>query len=612
MKKIILVLFLATSTVFSQKISNNISGIVSDGRSPLQNVQIRVEGTNINLFTDAEGRYTLRTNQGNTIRYSYTGLKTVEILVEDVTRILNVEMIPDIEELDEVVLTKSKRKSQLELELEYNSNPNLIRTAYGIINPETAAFQIRILSEEYISSVNLCILDVLRNEFPGLTIAGDCINGGIDTNLALGSRNLMAREGEEQNIENRYVDESDKGVNVRGSNSLFNDQSVIFDVDGQILTDAPLWILPSNMKRIAVLSSFAAATKYGAIASGGVVIINTNSGSTSPKSKEIADQARLRNNIYKGDALSMNSLSSDLPTYLQDFQESSSLEEFKKKHAFYAPRYGSSYGYYVDALHYVNENWRDNTFEAQILQEGMARFKENPVALKAMAYVNQANGHFQKANALYKEIFIQRPNYGQSYMDLANSYRELGDSKKAVSLYMRYDFLLNEGFLANDSTAFAQLMDRELNNLLAINGRDILSKQDFKKALLKEYFNGTRLVFEWNDSEAEFELQFVNPEGHYFTKTHSLAADSERIREEKLIGYACDEFLIDSSLSGTWQINAKYLGNKSLTPSYLKVTIYQDYGTLAQRKETKVFKLGLKNVNIELFKVRNGSKNAAD
>ncbi|MBT8300785.1 MAG: carboxypeptidase-like regulatory domain-containing protein [Maribacter sp.] len=610
MKKIVLVLFLAVNTVFSQHNQKDISGIVSDGRSPLQNVQIRVEGSDIALFTDAEGRYALRTTQGSTIRYSYTGMKTVEILVEDVTRILNVEMIPDIKELDEVVLMKSKRKSQQELELEYNSNPNLIKTAYGIINPETAAYQIRILSEEYISSVNLCILDVLRNEFPGITVTGDCINGGINAGLSMASSVLIARKGEEGEVGD--IRKSDRSVSVRGSNSLFNDQSVIYDVDGQILTDAPTWILPSNMKRVAVLSSFAASTKYGAIASGGVVIINTNSGSTSPKSKEIADQARLRNNKYQGDALSMKSLLSDLPNYLQEFQNSKSLEEAKKVHEFYAPRYGSSYNYYIDALTYVIENWKDEAFEKQIVQEALAIFDDNPLALKALAYVYQSYGDYKKANQLYKEIFILRPNYAQSYLDLANSYRELGNSKKAATLFTRYDYLVNEGFMANDSTAFAKLMDRELNNLLALSGRDILSKQDFKKAQLEEYFSGTRLVFEWNDSEAEFELQFVNPEGHYYTKTHSLAANSERIREEKLIGYACDEFLIDESLSGTWQVNAKYLGNKSLTPSYLKVTIYYDYGSSAQRKETKVFKLGLKNVNIELFEVRNSSNKAAD
>ncbi len=576
MKKIVLVLFLALNAAFSQDKSKVISGIVSDGRTPLENVQIAVDGLDATLFTDAQGRYALNTVPGNTIRYSYTGMKTIEIVVEDVTRILNIEMFPDIEELDEVVVTKSKRRSKEELELNYNSNPNLIKTAYGIIDSETAAYQIRILSEEYIGSVNLCILDVLRNEFPGVAVKGDCIGGGV--------------------------------INVRGANSLFNDQSAIFDVDGQVLTDTPLWILPSNMKRVAVLSSFAATTKYGSIASGGVVIINTNSGSTYPKSKEIVDQARLRNNKYLGDALSSKSLSSSEPTYLQELHEAKSLEETKKIHEFYAPRYGSSYNYYVDALEYFIGNWNDEGYEEKIIQDGLAHFNENPLALKTLAYVYQSKGDFKKANEFYKEIFIQRPNYGQSYMDLANSYRELGDVKKAVSLYMRYNYLVNEGFLENDSTAFTKIMDRELNNLIAVSGRNILSKRDFKKAVLEEDFNGTRLVFEWNDSEAEFELQFVNPEGRYFKTEHSLAADSDRIRDEKLLGYSCEEFLIDESLPGTWQVNAKYLGNKSLTPSYLKATIYYDYGSATQRKEIKVFKLGLKNVNLELFKVNNTAR----
>jgi hypothetical protein len=571
MKKIVFVLFLTLNFVLSQEKSKVISGTVTDGRTPLENVKISIKDNNKSqVFTDVLGRYQIAATVGGIISYSYTGMKPIEIRVEDVTRILNVEMIPDIEELDEVVLTKSRRKSREDLELEYNSNPNLIKTAYGIINPETAAYQIRILPEEFIGSINLCILDVLRNEFPGLIVAGDCINGGR--------------------------------VNVRGSNSLFNDQFAIFDVDGQILTDTPLWILPSNMKRVAVLSSFAASTKYGSIASGGVVIINTNSGSTYPKSKELADKARLRNNKYLGDALTAKSLSSSEPTYLQELHDAKSLEETKKIHEFYAPRYGGSYSYYVDVLGYSVEKWNDDTFENKIVQDGLSYFNANPVALKALAYVYQTNGDFKRANELYMEIFIQRPNYAQSYMDLANSYRELGDGKKAASLYMRYDYMINEGFLENDSTAFAQIMNREFNNLIMLKGNEILSKEA-KTHVLEEDFNGTRMVFEWNDSEAEFELQFVNPEGHYYTKTHSLAANSERIRDEKLLGYSCEEFLIDESLTGTWQVNVKYLGNKSLTPSYLKATIYYDYGTLAQRKEIKVFKLGLKNVNQELFKV---------
>ena len=62
------------------------------------------------------------------------------------------------------------------------------------------------------------------------------------------------------------------------------------------------------------------------------------------------------------------------------------------------------------------------------------------------------------------------------------------------------------------------------------------------------------------------------------------------------------EYLVDNSLSGLWKVNAKYLGNKSLTPTYLKTTVYHNYGTPAQRKEVQLFKLGLKDVHQELFR----------
>jgi hypothetical protein len=84
-----------------------------------------------------------------------------------------------------------------------------------------------------------------------------------------------------------------------------------------------------------------------------------------------------------------------------------------------------------------------------------------------------------------------------------------------------------------------------------------------------------------------------------------MFANADRIKEEKTKGYSCEEYLLDGSLEGTWQVNLKYLGNKSLTPTYLKATLYYNYGTTSQRKETKVFKLQLKNVYQELFKVQN-------
>ena len=145
-------------------------------------------------------------------------------------------------------------------------------------------------------------------------------------------------------------------------------------------------------------------------------------------------------------------------------------------------------------------------------------------------------------------------------------------------------------------------MERNFNNLLKSDG--LLLSGNKKVIKTKEDdFKGTRLVFEWNDGEAEFELQFVNPDGQYSTWKHTLADEPGRISDEKNTGFSCEEKLIYDP-SGVWQVNVKYLGNKSLTPAYLKAEVYYNYGTKEQRKEVKVFKLSAKNINQELFSIQ--------
>ena len=168
---------------------------------------------------------------------------------------------------------------------------------------------------------------------------------------------------------------------------------------------------------------------------------------------------------------------------------------------------------------------------------------------------------------------------------------------------------MDEGILKNDSISFAALYEREYNNFLLLDKNSIVKDAKAEELYVaEEDFQGTRLVFEWNDSEAEFNLQFINPENQYFMLKHSLADNAELISREKEYGFSAIEYLLDGSLPGSWKVNINYLGNKSLTPTYLKATVYYNYGTYAQRKETKVFKLSLKSTPHELFAISVGSK----
>jgi len=618
MKKILLVLFLASSFCFSQNSLKTIRGVISDGNNPMENVSVGVKNSETSIFSNTQGNYTIDAEVGDIVRFSYQGMKTVSIKIEDVTRILNILLVPDVEELDEVVVRGSNRKSQQELGLEYALNPNIIRTAFGYLNADTAPGNIRFLSSEEIDPVYICILDLLRNRFSGIRVQGECSGafGPTLSNLSQNGSNLTGRESDNDIGVVGLASAAGTGLRtnlnqgkvfIRGTSSLLNPRAAIFDLDGQILNDAPLWLDIKNIKRLGILNNFAASTSYGNAGAGGVIVINTISGN--PKSSKIYDQARLRNNFAAKNLISQDDLKRNLPSYLTKMYTSTSLEEAKAAYELSSKMYKGHPYFLLDMQKYFSERWGDKGFSNEIISSNVSVFEKNPVLLKALAYQYESQGDYSAANTIYKRVLGLRPSYLQSYLDMANSYRDVRKLKQAASIYTRYDYLMKEGLLQNDTIAFARLFDREYNNFLLLDKNSILAGEKASKLYVaEEDFQGTRLVFEWNDSEAEFDLQFVNPENQYFMLKHSLVDNEAIIEREKEFGYSATEYLIDGSLPGSWRVNMNYLGNKSLTPTYLKATVYHNYGTYAQSKETKVFKLSLKNMPYELFTVAVGSK----
>lgn len=573
MKKIYLFALFICAFSFAQQKTNTIKGVVSYLDTPLVNADIKVSGSDEIVKTDPEGRYTVNARPGQLLSYAYPSMRTMEIVVEDVTRILNIELTPEVNQLDEVVVEKTVLKSQKQLQAEYATNTNIINTAFGMLNKEVTSFAIRILEGKDLGLVALDIASAIQYRFPGVRVDR---TGSFDEPI----------------------------IFLRGGAMGFF--PAIYDVDGLILTQFPSFVQIENVERIAVISGLGAVTKYGGAANGGVIVINTKGANYFPEpgTDKPYDLARLRNNKFDGNVLTSEDLKKDRPIYLSKLLESKTEAEAKTVYDEQQKVYRNSYFYILDTYDYFSNRWKNKDFADAIIEDNKLIVNGTPLALKALAYMYQAEGRLKKANEVYKEVFKLRPNYAQSYMDLANSYREIKENQKAAAIYARYGYLLEEGFLRAEGD-LGIIMDRELNNLIALKGRELLSKRELKKLVLDDEFDGTRLVFEWNDSEAEFELQFVNPEGNYFKSEHSLMADATRIKDEKISGFSSEEYLIDDTIKGAWQVNAKYFGNKSLTPTYLKATIYHNYGNASQRKETKVFKLSLKNVNQQLFTVSN-------
>jgi tetratricopeptide (TPR) repeat protein len=535
----------------------------------MENVEIRVGESGTPIVSDAEGKYAIEAIPGDVLYYSYTGMKDYRIRVEDVTRFLNIMMVPDVQELEGVTVTGSNRKSQRQLALEYATNPRLLRTAYGIVNPDNAPGRTYMLMPNQINPITICVLDLLRNRFPGLNVQGDCQGGGA--------------------------------ISVRGQSSLFNSASVIFDVDGQIFINPPIWIDVNIIKRLAVFNNLAMTSRYGAVGIGGVVVINTvNAGMPY---KGMPDLARKTDNYLSGKVLSEAEAVANGPTYLKELEAAASLEAAKQVYWEYETRYAASPYFFLDAISYFSKRADGDAMAESILADHRGKLENNAVLLKGLAYMHDALGAKDQALELYKEIFILRPHYSQSYMDLARAYREAGFHMKSAGIYARYKLLLDEGFLT-PTKEFGKIMQHESDNLLSLEGGIIGT--DRRKIQTDPFVQGsTRVVVEWNDSEAEFDLQFVNPEGQYTFWKHTYAEMEERIMDEKDNGYSMAEFVIDENLPGTWTVNAIYRGNKSLSPTYLKVTTYVNYGERSQQKDVQTFRLQLKDVNQRLFSLNN-------
>ncbi|MGB5700942.1 carboxypeptidase-like regulatory domain-containing protein, partial [Muriicola sp.] len=358
MKRIIFSLLLLLITVHTQAQEKQLTirGKVTTMDTPLINAEVQSDKTGEVVKTDAKGMYELQTSPGDLVIFSYPGLADMEIVVEDVTSVLNIKMNSAVNVLDEVVVEKTKIKSQKQLRMEYNSNKNLINTAFGILDKEITNFAVRIID---------------KSQF---------LYGGIDLASAIQYRAPGIRV-------DRSGDFYKPVIYLRGSALGFF--PAIYDVDGLILTEFPDFVNIENVERIAILSGLGLGIKYGGQANGGIIVINTKGANTyrDPRTGGPYDQALLRNNIYEGSAISKQQADKNVPEYLKAIYAATSEKEAIELYETQAKAYSSSLYYFLDVFGYFSAKWQNKAFADQVIQDHWYLFKDNPVGLKSLAYL---------------------------------------------------------------------------------------------------------------------------------------------------------------------------------------------------------------------------------
>ncbi|RXG22693.1 SusC/RagA family TonB-linked outer membrane protein [Leeuwenhoekiella aequorea] len=239
-----LLLVLVVQISFAQ--TKEVTGTVTDGSGvPLPGVNIVIQGTTTGTQTDFDGNYTIGTEQGATLVFSYIGFGEVQKVVGS-SATINVTLQAG-EALEEVVVTAlgiTREKKSL-----------------GYATQEVS-------SEELTETRNSNALNALSGKVAGVQISNASGNLG-------GSSRIVIRGIGSITQENRPLIVVD-GIPLDNSN--YNSSSTQTGGGGRDFGDTGFDINPDDIASMNVLKGGAAAALYGSRASNGVIQITTKSG----------------------------------------------------------------------------------------------------------------------------------------------------------------------------------------------------------------------------------------------------------------------------------------------------------------------------------------------
>lgn len=230
-----------------------VSGNVTDeSGQPLPGVNVFVKGTSTGTQTDFDGNYAIGVSAGQTLVFSYVGLKTEERVVGSSNQI-NIQMAEDAQALAEVVVTaQGIRKEKKAL-------------GYAVAT---------ISSEDVGSNPQTDVMRALTGKAPGVNIQQTSGLSGSGSNIII--RGYSSVNGSNQPL--FVVD----GIPFNSSTNSSDN----FVQGGAAASSRFLDIDPNNIKEISILKGLSATTLYGQAGRNGVVLITTKTGSSGDTNKK--------------------------------------------------------------------------------------------------------------------------------------------------------------------------------------------------------------------------------------------------------------------------------------------------------------------------------------
>jgi hypothetical protein len=304
--------------------------------------------------------------------------------------------------------------------------------------------------------------------------------------------------------------------------------------------------------------------------------------------------------FYNDDAIPYKKIKIKTP-YSNKFQKVSSETEALNLYSNTYSENKNLTNYHLEVFNKFKKEKYNSSTLLKVLSDYEEVAANNPEDLKAIAYKYQELKENFKALEVYKRILKLRPNHIQSYRDLASTYLEL---KKYKNVWLTYNYFFKKK-LKIEENDIGGIMASEINSTYNL---DINNKRNIQKAKISNpninNESDIRLVFEWNNTEAEFIIEFVNPNYEVYKIENSASNNYDLIVDQKKKGYTSKEIFIDHLNQGNYLVNFTYLGNKQYKSTILKITTYYNWGRSNQKNKIEVFDFKQKNIKTQLLKLK--------
>ncbi len=532
-----LCLLLSVSVLMAQQ-KEVITGVVKNVDGPIQGAVITIKNTFNETVTNQKGEFSITATQDDTvIEVASFAMEYQEVTIKRGAP-MTIVLEYDGQLLDEVVI-KAKSKDKYE------------ETPFGRKKKKSLGYSSgREITEADIKDTDITVFDILR-KMPGVQIFG---LPGFNQSI-LFTRNIT-------------ITSQPPSVVLDGA---LLDQSILNSIS------------PSEISSIKLLKGLTATLRYGQLGSGGIIFIETKLGKGNQiTTEEKIESLQVKGNEYTQITPLLESVNTDSDKLLElkkatTFEQAKAIFKKQEKQTTTIPFYIESSDYFL--------KW-DKDYSFKILSTIARIAPNNAKALKAYAFKLEERGDYKKVINVYTRILALRPESAQGYRDLALAYQTNGDYELAFTLL--YQIVYNT--IPNvDTTAIQELAYNELRNLLALHKTKVSYQKVPNELLALNFKKDIRMVFEWTQPDVDFDIQFVSPERKFFNWTHTRFESKTLLQDEVSQGYAIKEHIIDDAQPGSWIVNIEFLSNeRPKNPTYLKYTVFKDYGLPSQTKNTKV------------------------